>query len=62
MAMMSVPFESNAVIFVRGIPDWPRKAAESFPGRQLYLLEADEQSGKGFVLRHIAAAGGGTPR
>jgi hypothetical protein len=53
MVFMHVPFEANPVLFVRQIPDWRRKAAETFPGRELYELIADKEAEDGFVIRPV---------
>ena len=50
---MKVPFDSNEVIYVRAVPDWPRLAAECFPGRQLHEIRLDENNEQGFSINSM---------
>ena len=50
MAFMNVPIESNQIIYVRGIADWPQMASECYPDRKLYEIQSDPDSTKGFSI------------
>ena len=51
IVFMTVPFETNPVIYVRAVPQWKEKAAECYPERTLYEICADTKDGKGFRVK-----------
>ena len=53
MVFMQAPFETNSVIYVRGIENWQAAASVTFPGRALYVLVADKNDPRGFKIKRM---------
>ncbi len=49
-AFMHVPFEANAVIYVRAVPNWQKLAAQSYPDRSLYQVRPEPKDTRGFTI------------
>ena len=53
LVFLSVPFESNQVIYVRAVPGWQEMVKDDFPTRRRYEVVPDKNDASGFQINDL---------